>query len=298
MASRQQIKRRIGSVKSTKQITKAMQLVAASKLRRAQEAAAGPRAYADLARQMLARLRNVASGEAESNLFTIRPVKKRLLLVITSDRGLAGSYNANVIRRMINELRADRDKGVDTSVIVIGRQAANAAGRISGLAIRAVYQGLPDRVDADTLRPILTTVTGLYADESVDAVDVINTRFISTVSQEVQVKRLLPAGFETEAESVERQSQKAVSQEPTPTVEPSVEVLLHSTAMRLLDAQIYQALLEAAASEHSMRMLAMKNATDNASDIIEDLTLEYNNARQAAITQELAEITGGAEAMK
>jgi F-type H+-transporting ATPase subunit gamma len=293
MASRQQIKRRIGSVKSTKQITKAMQLVAASKLRRAQEAVAGPRAYAELARQILARLRKVSGGEAESALFAERPVKKRLLVVVTSDRGLAGAYNANVIRRMIKELQDDREKGIGTAVIVIGRQAANAAGRISGLDIRAVYQELPDKPDANTLRPILTTVTELYADEAVDAVDIINTKFISTVSQQVQVRRLLPAGFDNEEDENETEIETVEA-----TVEPSVEVLLRSTAMRLLDAQIYQALLEAAASEHSMRMVAMKNATDNASDIIEDLTLEYNNARQAAITQELAEITGGAEAMK
>jgi len=292
MASRQQIKRRIGSVKSTKQITKAMQLVAASKLRRAQDAVAGPRAYAEMARDILARLRKVSGGEAESSLFTARPVKKRLLVVVTSDRGLAGAYNANVIRRMIKELKDDRDKGVDTSVIVIGRQAANAAGRISGLNIQAVYSELPDRPDADTLRPILNTVTGLFADEAVDAVDIINTKFISTVSQQVQVRRMLPAGLDLEPKD------DRPSDELEATVEPSVEVLLRSTALRLLDAQIYQALLEAAASEHSMRMVAMKNATDNASDIIDDLTLEYNNARQAAITQELAEITGGAEAMK
>lgn len=294
MASRQQIKRRIGSVKSTKQITKAMQLVAASKLRRAQDAVAGPRAYAELARQILARLRKVAGGEAESNLFVTRPVKKRLLVVITSDRGLAGAYNANVIRRMIKELQQDRENSIETSVIVIGRQAANAAGRISGLSIQAVYQELPDRPDADALRPILNTVTGLFADATVDTVDIINTKFISTVSQDVQVRRLLPAGVDKQ----DNLEVRPLTEEVEATVEPSVEVLLRSTAIRLLDAQIYQALLEAAASEHSMRMVAMKNATDNASDIIDDLTLEYNNARQAAITQELAEITGGAEAMK
>lgn len=294
MASRQQIKRRIGSVKSTKQITKAMQLVAASKLRRAQEAVAGPRAYAEMARGILARLRKVSGGETESNLFVDRPVKKRLLVVVTSDRGLAGAYNANVIRRMIKELKDDRDKGINTSVIVIGRQAANAAGRISGLEIRAVYAELPDRPDANALRPILNTVTDLFASEAVDAVDIINTKFISTVSQQVQVRRMLPAGLDLEPQAEESER----SDELEATVEPSVEVLLRSTAIRLLDAQIYQALLEAAASEHSMRMVAMKNATDNASDIIDDLTLEYNNARQAAITQELAEITGGAEAMK
>lgn len=291
MASRQQIKRRIGSVKNTKQITKAMQLVAASKLRRAQEAAAGPRAYAELARRILARLGNIAGGESEFHLFAERPIKSRLLLVVTGDRGLAGAYNANVIRQMIKELQKDRDQGVKTAVIVIGRQAANAAGRIAGLQIEAVYQGLPDKPDADTLRPILTTTVASFADQRVDAVDIISTKFISTVVQEVQVRRLLPAGLDLETATEQAEDHNV-------TVEPSTDVLLRSVTLRLLDAQIYQALFEAAASEQSMRMLAMKNATDNASDIIEDLTLEYNNARQAAITQELAEITGGAEAMK
>jgi F-type H+-transporting ATPase subunit gamma len=288
MASRQQIKQRIGSVKSTKQITKAMQLVAASKLRRAQDAVAGPRAYAEMARQILTRLRHNSTGESESHLFMARPIKNRLLVVITSDRGLAGAYNSNVIRRMISEARADRDKGIKTSVVVIGRQAAHAAGRIQDFDVRAVYQELPDKPDADNLRPILNTVVGLFADQEVDAVDIICTKFISTITQEVRVSRLLPAGVDEDEE---------VAHEAA-TIEPSAEVLLRSVTMRLLDAQIYQALLEASASEHSMRMIAMKNATDNASDIIDDLTLEYNNARQAAITQELAEITGGAEAIK
>lgn len=294
MASRQQIKRRIGSVKNTKQITKAMQLVAASKLRRAQEAALGPRAYAELARQILARLRQLANDDRQLHLFAERPVKTRLLLVVTSDRGLAGAYNANVIRRMIGELKIDRAAGIHTKVVTIGRQASNAAGRIQGLDIEAVYTGLPDKPDANTLRPILNTVVERFADQTVDAVDIINTTFISTVVQQVQLRRLLPAG--DIQPDLEQPVDDAAGLQFT--VEPSPEVLIQSTALRLLDAQIAQALLDAAASEHSMRMLAMKNATDNASDLIEDLTLAYNNARQAAITQELAEITGGAEAMK
>lgn len=293
MASRQQIKRRIGSVKNTKQITKAMQLVAASKLRRAQEAVAGPRAYAELARGILARLRQLAADDTELHLFSERPVKTRLLMVVTSDRGLAGAYNANVIRRMITELKADRDKNIKTVVIAIGRQAAHAASRIQGLTVEAVYQELPDKPDADDLRPILTNVVGLFADQQVDAVDIINTRFVSTVVQQVGARRLLPAGTFEKDEEAEVPAEIAAA-----TVEPSAEVLLRSTTLRLLEAQIYQALLDAKASEESMRMIAMKNATDNASDLIEDLTLVYNNARQAAITQELAEITGGAEAMK
>jgi F-type H+-transporting ATPase subunit gamma len=289
MASRQQINHRIKSVKNIKQITRAMQLVAASKLRRAQDAVVKPRAYTDLAREVLTRLRKLAADDSEFRLFTPRPVKRRLLVVITSDRGLAGAYNANVIRRMIRELQADRASGVKTSVVCIGRQVASAASRIAGLEIEAVYQELPDHPDANNLRPILTAVVGLFADEEVDAVDLIYTKFTSTINQEVLVQRLLPAGFD-EVEGAEELEYAEI--------EPSPETLLHLATLRLLEAQVYQALLDAVASEYSMRMLAMQNATDNAGDIIDDLTLEYNTARQAAITQELAEITGGAEAMK
>jgi F-type H+-transporting ATPase subunit gamma len=289
MASRQQIKRRIGSVRNTKQITKAMQLVAASKLRHAQEAVVRPRAYAELARGILTRLRQIAADDSEFKLFTERPVKRRLLIVLTSDLGLAGAYDANVIRSMITEAKADQSKGVKTSVIAIGRKAAQSTAHIAGLDVEGVYTKMPDRPTADQLRPILSSIVEQFAAGNIDAVDIIYTKFISSVSQKIQQQRLLPAGFE-EIELDDEMSRAEV--------EPSAGALLHATGLRLIEAQIYQAFLEAIASEQSMRMMAMKNATDNASDLIEDLTLEYNNARQAAITQELAEITGGAEALK
>jgi F-type H+-transporting ATPase subunit gamma len=289
MASRQQIKRRIGSVKNTRQITKAMQLVAASKLRRAQEAVQKPRAYADLARSIMTRLRQIAADESEFKLFTARPIKNRLIIVITSDLGLAGAYDANVLRTLINEAKKDRDSSVHTSVVAIGRKAAQASSRIAGLDVGSVYTKMPDKPTADQLRPILTSIVTEFAEGRVDAVDVVFTKFISSVNSQVQQQRLLPAGFE-EAELDEQMSHA--------DVEPSPSALLRAASVRLLEAQIYQAFLESQASEQSMRMLAMKNATDNASDLIEDLTLEFNNARQAAITQELAEITSGAEAMK
>ena len=289
MASRQQIKRRISSTKNMKQITRAMQMVAASKLRRAQEAVAKPREYARLAREVLTRLRQLAADDSEFHLFTPRPVKHRLLIVFASDIALAGAYNSNIIRQMIHELQADRARSVKTSVIAIGRQAANAASRLSGVGIEAVYQELPDDPTADDLRPILNSAVALFVDKKVDAIDMIFTHFTSTIKQEVVLQKFLPAGFE----EAELPGELANAE-----VEPSAEELLRAATLRLLEAQIYQALRDARASEYSMRMLAMKNASDNASDIIEDLTLEYNNARQAAITQELAEITGGAEALK
>lgn len=288
MASRQQIKRRIGSVRNTRQITRAMQLMSASKLRRAQEAVLGPRTYSEVAREMLTQLRRLANHGTRSYLFEQRDIKNRLLIVISSNQGLAGAYDPNVIRRFLQELTADRANNIHSSVIPIGRKGAQAAGRINGVTITAVYNELPEKPEANDLRPLLTTIVDQFRTGEVDAVDIIFTHFKSTVSQQVTVQRLLPAGFEELEVSAEIEHAE---------VEPSLEELINSTTIRLIEAQIYQARLEAVASEQSMRMVAMKNATDNASDLIDDLTLEYNNARQAAITQELAEISGGAEAL-
>lgn len=288
MASRQQIKRRIGSVRNTRQITRAMQLMSASKLKRAQDAVLGPRTYSEVAREMLTQLRRLSQNEQAPDLFVSRPVSNRLIIAITSNQGLAGAYDPNVIRRLIAELTADRKDGVKSSVISIGRKGTQAVGRLQGVEVAAVYNELPEKPEANDLRPILTTIVDRFIAQEVDAVDLIFTRFKSTMSQEVIVQRLLPAGFE-EIEGAEEIEYA--------TVEPSLEELVHAATVRLLEAQIYQARLESVASEQSMRMIAMKAATDNASDLIEDLTLEFNNARQAAITQELAEISGGAEAL-
>lgn len=288
MASRQQIKRRIGSVRNTRQITRAMQLMSASKLKRAQDAVVGPRTYSEVAREMLTQLRKLSENDLTSDLFEVRPVKRRLIIAISSNQGLAGAYDPNVIRRLIQELTADRKDTVESAVIPVGRKGAQAASRLHNVTVTAVYNDLPEHPKASDLRPLLNTIIDQFTNGEVDAVDIIYTRFKSTMSQEVTLQRLLPAGFE----EVEVSSEIAHA-----TVEPSLEELVRAATIRLLEAQIFQARLEAVASEQSMRMVAMKNATDNASDLIDDLTLEYNNARQAAITQELAEISGGAEAL-
>jgi len=194
-----------------------------------------------------------------------------------------------VIRRMIEEVKADRAKNVNTLIITIGKKAAHAANRISGVEVEAHYQELGDKPDADAIRPVLNSLISMFTTHKVDAVDLIHTRFISTIVQKIDTQRLLPAGFE----EVELSDDMSIAD-----IEPSAEVLVRIATERLIEAQVYQALLDSKASEHSMRMLAMKSATDNASDLIEDLTLAFNNARQAAITQELAEISGGVEAMK
>jgi F-type H+-transporting ATPase subunit gamma len=289
MASRQQIKRRITSIRSTRQITRAMQLISASKLRKAQLAVQEPREYSRVAREMLAQLRKLATQEGTlSVMFKDRPVKKRLIIAISSDRTLAGAYNGNIIRRMYKEAQADQSKGIQTAVITLGRQVSNAAARVKGIEVLAAYNEFPEHPDANDLRPILLTAVEQFVAGEIDKVEILFTHFVSTVTQTAELQQILPAGFD----EVETPSEMEYAE-----VEPSLEALLESAATRLLEAQLYQAVLESVASEHSMRMVAMKNATDNANDLIDDYTLVYNNARQAAITQELAEISGGAEAL-
>lgn len=287
MASTQILKSRIRSVKSTRQITKAMQLVAASKMRRAQDATKASAPYTLAARQLLTALSTHTSVKNHP-LFVSREVKTRLLIVIASDKGLAGAYNSNIVRVYANELKSDDKAGIKNTTITVGRKAAQFVARIKDTEVMGSYEELPDRPDGSELHTILENARTLFATGQVDAVDVIYTDFVSSILQEAKMIRVLPAGFDPVIE-------EGVARDAT--YEPSTEEVLDGVAYRLVGAQIYQALLDSRASEHSMRMMAMKNASDNASDLIDDLTLEMNKARQSAITQELAEISGGVEAL-
>ncbi len=287
MASTQALKSRIRSVKSTRQITKAMQLVAASKMRKAQEATKASAPYTLAARELLTALSTHISVKNRAP-FISRPIKTRLLIVIASDKGLAGAYNSNIVRVYANELKADDAAGIKNTTITVGRKAAQFVSRIKDTEVLGSYEELPDRPDGSELRAILDSARTLFMNETVDAVDIIYTDFVNSVNQQAKTFRVLPAGFEPAAET-------NVAQDVL--YEPSTEEVVDGIVYRLVGAQIYQALLDARASEHSMRMMAMKNATDNASDLVEDLTLEMNKARQAAITQELAEISGGVAAL-
>lgn len=288
MPSTRQLKSRIRSVKSNKQITKAMELVAASKLRRAQDASRASAAYATAARELLTQLGTVTDVQRHP-FFADKPVKTRLVIMITSDRGMAGAYNANVIKQFIKLLEADKKTGVKTQAICVGKKGAQFAARIKEVEVVGVYTGMPDHITANDFRPLLVDAVDRFIDEKVDAVDVITTRFVNSFVQTAETAALLPARFETV--EVSKDIQLA-------TFEPSTEVVLEGATIRLLEAQVYQALIDAKASEESMRRVAMKNATDNATELVDDLTLEMNKVRQAAITQELAEISSGAEAMK
>ncbi len=289
MASTQQLKRRIGSVKNTKQITKAMELVAASKMRKATEAAHRGRAYRQAAHSMLARL-SAVTEISEHPLYQTREIKNRLYVVITSDRGLAGAYNANIIKLLTRAVSDDRRANIKSQVIIIGKRGAQFLRRVEHINIVGVYSDFGDHPTANDIRPILDTIVEQYRTKQTDEVRLLYTEHKSNITQIAQSLAVLPAKFDEEV--AEEQPLSDV------TFEPSVSEVLENVTERLLEVQIWQALLESIASEQSMRMLSMKNATDNASEIIDDLTLEFNTARQAKITQELAEITGGAEAMK
>ena len=287
MVSTQVLKSRIRSVKNTKQITKAMQLVAASKMRLAQEATKASAPYTFAAHDLLNALAGHTSV-SDHPLFTKRPVKTRLLIIIAADKGLAGAYNNNIFKLYAEQLQQDDKLKIKNTTIAIGRKAAQFAARIKDTQILGVYEDLPDRPGGREMRAILDSVRVMFTSGEVDAVDVIYTDFISAINQVARVKRVLPAGFD---------SPTSPGVATDALYEPNTSDVLDGVAYRLVGAQIFQALLDGRASEHSMRMMAMKNATDNASDLADDLTLEMNKARQSAITQELAEISGGVEAL-
>jgi F-type H+-transporting ATPase subunit gamma len=288
MANTIALKRRIQSVKNTRQITKAMELVSASKMRRAQEAALRTRQFRNLARQILTRLNEVMDVRSHQ-LYKKRKIHRRLLVLITSDRGLAGAYNSNLLRQFTAELKSDQQNDVTSKVIVIGKQGARIASKLKDIEVAAVYTNFPEHATANDIRPILQSLVQSYATKQADAIDVIYTDYVSSINQIVKTERLLPAVYGDVQTSAELD--RAI-------IEPSPQILLEQVTERLIEAQLNQAFAESQASEQSMRMMAMKNATDNATGLVDDLTLEFNTARQAAITQELAEITGGAEAIK
>ena len=264
-----------------------MELVSASKMRKAQQQAYRSRDYRDAANYLLARLSAIPEVERQP-LFEKRVVRTRMYVVITSNSGLAGAYNANVLKILGQSIKADQKDNVHSQVITIGNKAAQFVRRIKDVELVAAYSAFGNEPSANDIRPILNTLVEDFKVKKIDEALVLYTKFASQLSQTAQAQTLLPAHPEED-----HKDQPVLS-----NFEPDVETVVDHTAVRLIEAQLWQALLESLASEHSMRMVAMKNATDNANDLIGDYTLEYNTARQGAITQELAEISGGVEALK
>ena len=291
MPSTRDIRRRIKSVKNTSQITKAMQMVAASKMRKAQQAALSGRPYATLMNNVLSHVTRDARDFTHP-LLEVRPVQRRAVVVISSDKGLAGALNSNLLREAG---RLDKNA---TVFVAAGRKGSQFIARTQRkLAAEFTYKDAPQFAEA---RAISKFVQDLYTSGEVDEVDVLFTNFISTLVQKPELRKLLPireitavtVGLEGEGEAVGLHASAMEFR-----YEPGPGPVLGSLLPHYLNFQVFQFLLEAKASEHSARMVAMKNATDNAKQLIKDLTLEYNKLRQANITKELLEITSATMAM-
>ena len=288
MASTIILKRRMKSIRNTRQITKAMELVSASKLRKASVHSLKSSEYYNLSLELLHTLSNITEVE-RLEMFATRTVKTKLYIVITSNSGLAGSYNSNTIKILTKNLSEDQAKHISTKVITIGNKAAQFVKRLSGHELIATYPAFSNEPNANDIRPILNTIISGYKEKEFDEVSLIFTEFISTIKQNAKVVSLLPI----KKDQFESNGKVTAAY----NFEPSIESVIEEIATRLIEAQLYHGVVESITSEHAMRMVAMKNATDNAKDLIEDYTLELNTARQAVITQELAEISGGVEAL-
>jgi F-type H+-transporting ATPase subunit gamma len=297
MANVRELKRRIRSVRNISQVTRAMQMVAASKMRRAQEQVLATRPYTAKAWEILLHLAAQRdSGQVMHPLLTRRdPIVRTGIVLITSDKGLCGAYNTNIIRAT---LRFIRDLEESPHLITVGRRGRDFMIRHGGHVV-AEFSDLPDRPSVLDVTPIARTAIDDYLAGNFDEVYLAYTDFINTLHQEPTIRRVLPIIPEEIASSVMREYIGDVTHHlPGEFIyEPSAEAILATVLPRFTELQVYQAILEALASEHSARMVAMRNATDNANELIDDLTLSYYRARQEAITREMLDIAGGAEAL-
>ncbi len=298
MATVREIRRRIKSVKNIAQVTRAMQAVSASKMRRAQEAVLATRPYAQRAWTLLTHLA-AQRGETEQMhpLLQARPVNKVALLLLTSDRGLCGAFNTNIIRQTVEYIEA---VAVPVDVVAVGRKGREAILR-RNKSLLAEFSDLPAQPSLLDVTPIARILLDSFLDGTYDAVWLAYTDFINTLRQEPVVRRLLPLmPSEMEKQAMAEYVTPAAPETAQVTeyiYEPDPRTILNTVVPRFTELQIYQALLESIASEHSARMVAMRNATENAEALTQDLQLTYNKARQQSITSEIMDIAGGAEAL-
>jgi len=298
LATVREIRRRIKSVKNIAQVTRAMQAVSASKMRRAQEAVLATRPYAQRAWTLLTHLAAQRTETEEIHpLLEARPGDKAAMVLLTSDRGLCGAFNTNIIRSALEYLEA---LPVPADVVAVGRKGRSIMLR-RGQSLVAEFSDLPAQPTLADVTPIARIVLDGFLDGTYDIVYLAYTDFINTLRQEPVVKRLLPlTPTEMEqqamAEYVEEVALETV-EVPEYIYEPDPRTILNTVVPRFTELQVYQAVLESIASEHSARMVAMRNATENAEALTQDLQLTYNKARQRAITSEIMDIAGGAEAL-
>ncbi|MBU2801918.1 F0F1 ATP synthase subunit gamma [Acidithiobacillus caldus] len=288
MAKAKEINAQIKSVKNTRKITRAMEMVAASKMRRAQERMRAARPYAEKIREVLGHLAQ-AHPEYRHPFLEEREVKRAGFLVVTTDRGLCGALNVNVLRKVVDKMHELHQKGVEANVGVYGSKGI-AFMRRHGAHLVAELNGLGDRPNlADMIGPIRAMADAFRRGE-VDVVYLVSSRFINTMVQRPALEQLLPAARPEPTEAQKKEQWDYI-------YEPEARPVLDRLLERYVESVVYQAVIEHLACEQSARMVAMKNASDNAKRMVSDLQLAYNKARQAAITQEIAEISAGAAAV-
>ncbi len=295
------IRRRIKSVTNTRKITKAMELVAASKMRKAMQSVLGTRPYAKLAWNTVVSIGSKIDTSLHPLLKESKEVKRVLLLVISSDRGLAGGFNTNILRKTFEEIR-QLGEGVDVQTICVGKRASDAMRR-ADKKILASFTGITNSTQFEEVLPIGRMIIDEFTQGNFEKVLVAYTDFVSALTQQPLVLELLPLG--SPEQTAELGTLRGAEEEVYDAqdfsdllFEPSPKEVLDRILPRLVETIIYQAVLESAASEHSARMMAMRSASDAAKDMLGDLTFTYNQARQAGITQEIAEISSGAAALE
>jgi F-type H+-transporting ATPase subunit gamma len=286
MPGTKEIRTKIASVKSTQKITKAMQMVATSKMRRAQERMRLARPYAQKMRNVIGHLTQ-ANPDYHHPFLSSRETKGVGIIVISSDRGLAGGLNANVFKQTLNLTREWQEKGAQVSLCLIGTKGLNFFRRLS-LPILANITGLGDRPHIKDLIGPVKVMLDAYREGKIDRLFLVNAQFVNTMTQKPEVEQLLP---------IEALDTEGLQEHWDYIYEPDAEAILDGLLMRYIESQVYRGAVENVASEMAARMIAMGAATDNAGKLIGELQLIYNKARQAAITKELSEIVGGAAAV-
>ena len=307
MASIRELRKRIRSISNLSQVTRAMEMVAASRMRRAQEQVTASRPYAAKAWEILTQLvAQSAVVDVPATLLTDRdPVRSVVLILVSGDRGLAGGYNGAMVRAATQFLHSKA--GAEQRIITVGRKGRDAMLR-AGYTIEAEFAGLPDRPRESDVAPIARRATDGFLGGASDAVYIGYTDFVNVLRQQPWVRQLLPLHPEALADAAGDERQRPVMASylrdtPAPlqggySYEPPMENLLEQVVRRFVELQIYQAVVESLASEHAARMVAMRNATENANDLLKDLTMTYNKLRQQSITEEMLDIAGGAEALR
>ena len=291
MPSLKDLKNRIGSVKSTQKITSAMKMVAAAKLRKAQEQAIASRPYCSSMEKIVSSLASKLIDNAPELLKGKKEIKKQLLVVFSADRGLCGGFNGSISRAVKLEVKKSKDLGIETKLLFVGRKSADTLKK-------DFQQHIVDIVTGNSTNPIYSDalsisskIVDLYQRDEFGSCKIIFNKFVSAITQEVTLKSLIP--IETNNEDVSNHNQVSSVYE----YEPSEEVILEELLNKNIATQLFSAQMESTASELAARMTAMDNATRNAGDLIDRLTLQYNRTRQAFITKELIEIISGAEAL-